>query len=360
MELEPIIPNLFELGDIETKSVIKACSRAHRALGELKGIATSMPNPNILLGTLPLQEAKDSSEIENIVTTQDDLYRSNYEHQIFASLSAKEVHRYAQAMSVGFSEVKETGMIKTSTIQAIQRILENNDAGFRKQSGTRLMNTKTGTSVYTPPQNPDQIKNLMDCLVRFINDSEGVDYDPLVKMALIHHQFESIHPFYDANGRTGRILNILYLVLQGVLDTPILYLSRYINRNRTDYYRLLQATRDTNSWEDWLLFMIGGIEETSIQTIRTINAIKNLMAEHKILIKGRAPKIYSHELINNLYQYPYTKVDFVARDCGVHHNTALHRLSLLVNLGILERLKYGKTYFYVNKKLFSLLSDSTI
>ncbi|MDU8924947.1 Fic/DOC family N-terminal domain-containing protein [Pasteurellaceae bacterium LIM206] len=350
------LPDLFKLGEIETKAVFKACSLAHQALGELKGIVNTMPNQGILLGTLPLQEAKDSSEIENIITTQDDVYSSNYQTQQFSSLAAKEVHRYAHAMQYGFNEINKNQLITITTIKSVQQILENNNAGFRRQAGTQLINQHTGKSIYTPPQDPEEIVRQMAALERFINASEMIDYDPLVKMALIHHQFESIHPFYDGNGRTGRIINILYLVLQGLLDTPILYLSRYINQHKAEYYRLLQSVGNERHWENWLLFMLSGIEQTAKQTICLITEIKALMQKHKQTIKTHLPKLYSHELINNLYKYPYTKVEFVAQDCEIHRNTALRRLTELEQIGIIKRVKLGRETFYVNAELFALLA----
>ncbi|QPB42308.1 Fic family protein [Rodentibacter haemolyticus] len=351
------VPDLFSLPDVETKAVLKAANLAHQALGELKGIVNTMPNQDILLSTLPLQEAKDSSEIENIITTQDDMYASNYETQHFSSLAAKEVHRYAQAMQFGFQQVKTYQLLTLSTIKNVQQILENNNAGFRCQAGTKLIDQNTGKSVYTPPQSNNEIEYYMGKLALFINDSEQLDYDPLVKMAIIHHQFESIHPFYDGNGRTGRIINILYLVLNGLLDKPILYLSRYINQNKREYYYLLQEVRDTESWEKWLLFMLKGIEKTAKQTLNLVTEIKSLMQKHKKIIKDANPKLYSHELINNLYKYPYTKVEFLAEDCEVHRNTALKRLTELELLGIVKKTKIGRESFYVNQELFELLAQ---
>lgn len=349
------IPDLFSLGEIENKAVLKACNTAHQALGELKGVVQTMPNQNILLGTLPLQEAKESSEIENIITTQDDLYQSNAATHQFTTVAAKEVHYYAQAMALGFESVRTDKLITLNLIKDIQAALEGNNAGFRKQKGTGLVNQTTKEIVYMPPQQPDEIERYMSALERFINDSEHLDYDPLVKMALIHHQFESIHPFYDGNGRTGRILNILYLIQQDLLDTPILYLSRYINRNKSQYYQLLQAVRDTQNWEAWLVFMLNGITETAKRTVILINDIKALMQQHKQLIRTHLPQIYSHELLNNLYKHPYTKIDFVVRDCQIHRNTARTRLEALVEIGILKKEKIGKENFYINVALYEML-----
>ncbi|AIL32009.1 Fic family protein [Basilea psittacipulmonis] len=351
------LPDLFNLGNIENKTILKACNVAHQALGELKGVVHSMPNQNILLTTLPIQEAKESSAIENIITTQDDLYKSNADNLEFPSIAAKEVHRYGLAMAIGYEQVKQHKLITLRLIKDVQERLEGNNAGFRQQAGTALINQHTGETVYTPPQLPSEIENGMAKLTEFINNSEQIDYDPLVKMALIHHQFESIHPFYDGNGRTGRIINILYLIQQDLLETPILYLSRYINQHKEQYYRLIQQVRDTQNWEEWILFILQGIAQTAKQTTVLINQIKEFMQKHKHLIRRELPKIYSHELINNIYQYPYTKIDFVARDCRIHRNTASKYLEELVKLGVLKKEKIGKDNFYINTNLFNLLGE---
>jgi len=347
---------LTELGDIETKAVLKATAKAHQALGELKGLAVTLPNQYILLATLSLQEAKESSEIENIITTQDDLYRSHYPTQQFTSNNAKEVHCYAKALEVGYETVKKTGILTNNTIIDIQHIIENNDAGFRKQGGTKLINQQTQQVVYTPPQTGDEIIKLMSELEAFINNGELSDYDDLVKMALIHHQFESIHPFYDGNGRTGRIVNILFLSKQNLLGAPILYLSRYLNRNKAEYYTLLQQVRETNNWEPWLLYMLKALQITSQDTLATIKAMMALMQKHKHLIKTQLPKLYSHELINNLFIHPYTKVEFLVNELNIHRNTASKYLNQLVDIGILTKHKLGKDNYYLNTELFNLFT----
>ncbi|NRA60739.1 MAG: Fic family protein [Psychrobium sp.] len=340
---------LEQLGDIESKAVLKATAKAHQALGELKGLAVTMPNQYLLLATLSLQEAKESSEIENIITTQDDLYRSNYQTQKFLSTSAKEVHNYAKAL--------ETGLLTNNTIIEIQRIIESNNAGFRTQGSTQLINQQNSEVVYTPPQAAQHIVDLMGDLEKFVNDDELNDYDDLVKMALIHHQFESIHPFYDGNGRTGRILNILFLSKQKLLGAPILYLSRYLNSNKSEYYQLLQQVRDTNNWEPWLLFMLKALQVTSQDTLKTIKGLIALMQSYKQTIKAKLPKIYSHELINNLFTHPYTKVEFLTQDLNVHRNTASKYLNQLVDIGLLTKPKLGKDNYYLNSKLYELLSN---
>ncbi|MBL4766010.1 MAG: Fic family protein [Colwellia sp.] len=352
---------LEQLGDIESKAVLKATAKAHQALGELKGLAMTMPNQYILLATLSLQEAKESSEIENIITTQDDLYRSYYPAQHFISTSAQEVHNYAKALATGFDTINTSGLLTNNTIIDIQQIIESNNAGFRTQGGTQLVDQTNQKKVYTPPQTGQQIIDLMSDLERFINDDQLSDYDDLVKMALIHHQFESIHPFYDGNGRIGRILNILYLSKKKLLGAPILYLSRYLNKNNAQYYQLLQAVRDnkTNNddWQAWLLFMLKALQVTSQDTLQTIKGIIALMQSCKQTIKAKLPKIYSHELINNLFTHPYTKVEFVTDELGIHRNTASKYLNQLVEIGLLTKHKLGKDNYYLNRELYDLLSN---
>jgi Fic family protein len=356
---EHTLPNLpFEI-ELETKPVLKKLAKAHRALAELKGVTAIIPNQIILINTLSLQEAKDSSAIENIITTQDDLYQSDAVTNQFRSLAAKEVHHYATALRSGYANVRHDGLLTNNMILNMQSILEENSAGFRKVPGTSLKNEQTGEVVYTPPQDPNEIVRLMANLEQFINDDDRCDWDPLVKMAIIHHQFESIHPFYDGNGRTGRIINILYLVKQGLLDMPVLYLSRYINQNKADYYRLLQTSRSYENWEPWLLFMLDGVEQTSIQTTQLIQGIRQLMQIYKHRLRSELPKIYSQDLLNNLFCHPYTKVEFVERDLQVHRNTAYKYLESLVEAGLMSKYKLGKENFYLNDELYKLLSNSS-
>lgn len=307
-----------------------------------------------MIDTLSLQEAKDSSAIENIITTHDDLYQSDNLSQQFVTLAAKEVHAYASALRQGFERVRQTDLLTNNDILTIQASIENNRAGFRKLPGTALKNDLTGETVYTPPA-PDEIEPLMRDLERFINDESLCDWDPLTKMAVIHHQFESIHPFYDGNGRTGRILNILYLVKENLLANPILYLSRFINQNKGDYYRLLQSVRDTKDWEPWILFMLEGIEQTSHQTTQLTLGIKELMTSYKFTMRKQVPKIYSQDLINNLFRHPYTKIDFVVNELEIHRNTATKYLEELVRIGLLSKHKLGKDNFYLNENLYQLL-----
>jgi Fic family protein len=238
----------------------------------------------------------------------------------------------------------------------MQAGLEGNHAGFRSQCGTALKNEQTGEIVYSPPQELQQIETLMKNLEHFINVDELCEWDPLVKMAVIHHQFESIHPFFDGNGRTGRILNILYLVKQELLDTPILYLSRYINQNKSEYYRLLQAVRDKGAWEEWVMFMLEGVRQTAYQTIGIVREMKTLMLQYKQKMRSET-KNYSQDLLNHLFSHPYTKIDFVEKELGIHRNTATKYLDELVTIQLLTKHKYGKQNFYLNDKLFELLHN---
>ncbi len=351
------IPTLPFSTELETKPVLKKIAAARSALAELKGAASGIPNESILISTLSLQEAKDSSAIENIITTHDELYRADTFAKQFASTAAKEVHSYAQALRNGFEIVKEKGFISNNHILQIQSLIEENSAGFRKLPGTALKNEQTGETVYTPPQHQDQIIELMSNLEQFMNDDSLCDWDPLVKMAVIHHQFESIHPFYDGNGRTGRIINILYLVKEGLLHIPILYLSRYINQHKAEYYKLLQKVRTENAWHEWVLYMLTSIEETSLQTIQQIHGIKKLMLQHKQKLRGELPKIYSQDLLNNIYRHPYTKIDFVMTDLGVSRPTATKYLDELTTIGLLHLEKLGRDNYYINKDLFDLLAN---
>jgi Fic family protein len=341
--------------DLENKTVLKCLPSAHAALAELKGIVTAIPNQNILINTLGLQEAKDSSAIENIITTHDDLYKSELKLGSFKSLNTKEVQNYVAAMKKGFELTLKSGLLTNKTILQIQEVLEGNSAGFRRLPGTSLKNTATGTVVYTPPQNYDEINHLMTNLEMFINDSHLCNFDPLVKMAIIHYQFESIHPFYDGNGRTGRIINILYLITEKLQNLPILYLSNYIIKNKSDYYRLLQDVREKNKWEEWLIFMIKGVEQTSRETIELIIQIRDLMMIYKNKLRDNY-KFYSQDLLNNLFKHPYTKIEFIQSDLNVSRVTAASYLNQLTQDKLLTKKKLGTGNYYINEPLFELLS----
>lgn len=353
------IPTLPLTIDLESKKVLKKVVASNKALAELNGVSETIPNEQIILNTLSLQEAKDSSAIENIITTHDELFSSDSLSKEFTSVAAKEVYNYSSSLKSGFQLVKKTGLLTSNNIIDIHTILEETRTGFRKVPGTSLKNDQTGEVIYTPPQSFKEINEYMQNLESFINDPSLSDLDPLVKVAIIHHQFESIHPFYDGNGRTGRIINILYMVKEELLHLPILYLSRYINQNKAEYYRLLQETRDTNEWENWILFMLEAIEKTSKQTIFIIKGIKQLMQSYKEKVRTELPKIYSQDLINNLFKHPYTKIDFVVEDLGVARQTASRYLDQLVDLGLVYLQKIGKENFYINIELYHFLNKAT-
>ena len=345
--LEALDPARFD-----TPVILKRLASSSRALAELKGVAASIPNQGILINTLGLQEAKDSSEIENIVTTHDELFKDDVLPEGFASPAAKEVLRYRQALRVGFEQVRASGLITTNHLITIQAELERNNAGFRRLPGTALKDG-AGRTVYTPPQDPAEIVRLMSELERFVNDDSLFSADPLIKMALIHHQFESIHPFYDGNGRTGRILNVLYLVSQGLLDIPVLYLSNYIVRTKASYYRLLQAARDDDAWEDWVVYLLTAVEVTARQTIATVNDIKAALFDYKHRIRA-GYKFYSQDLINNLFMHPYTKIEFVQRDLKVSRLTATKYMDALAAGGFVNKQKMGRANYYVNPVLSAI------
>ncbi len=340
----------------ETVGILKKLGTASRALAELKGVTASIPHPEILINTLSMQEAKDSSAIENIVTTHDELFKDDALPEEQSNPAAKEVLRYRQALRTGFELVRQTRLLTNNHILAIQRELEQNDAGFRKLPGTTLQDG-AGNVVYTPPQHPDEIVALMNDLEAVINDPDVFPVDPLVKMTLIHHQFESIHPFYDGNGRTGRIVNVLFLVKERLLDIPILYLSRHIVRQKTDYYRLLQSVRNQGEWEPWVLFMLDAVEVTARDTTATVKWINNAMMTYKHRIRDRH-KFYSQDLINNLFTHPYTKIAFIERDLGVSRLTASKYLDALTDDGLLAKHKIGRSNYYVNKALNAILTGT--
>ena len=351
----PILPLRRE---VETKAVLKQAAKAHRRLAELKGAVLSIPNKTILINTLSLQEAKDSSAVESIITTHDELYKAELSFHTATSPAAKEVQSYSGALIHGFELVKKHELLTCNDIIEIYRRIKHNQAGFRNTPGTALINDRTGESVYQPPQSYDDIVSYMSNLEKFINDDSISDLDPLVKMCIIHHQFESIHPFSDGNGRTGRIVNILYLVLQGLLDYPILYLSRYIIKNKEEYYRLIQSVRDQEEWESWILFLLKGLEDTSQETVSLVLNIKELMLEYKQKIRSELPKIYSQDLLNNLFKHPYTKIDFICDELNISRPTATSYLNKLVDNGFLAKMKLGRDNFYLNMKLFDLLLNA--
>ena len=340
MKLSP-----FNDFDLKTPRILEALNEASRSLAELKGFANSIPNQHILINAITINEAKDSSEIENIVTTHDSIYKVLTESG-FKDESAKEVVDYRSAIWRGYEIIKEKGFISTNVLVELQGIIEHNNAGVRKTSGTNLVNSKTGEVIYTPPQEEKEIRDLLKNLEDYINKNDD-EVDPLIKMALIHYQFETIHPFYDGNGRTGRILNVLYLVLNNLLDSPILYLSNYINKNKDEYYKLFTKFRENDNYEDWIIYILKGIEETSKNTIELIKLIQNEIT--------KLPKIYSDELLDSLFFEVYTRIGYIEERCNVTRQTSATYLNSLVDAGLLEFEKVGRESIYKNIRLIDLL-----
>jgi Fic family protein len=338
---------------LRVQAVWEVLIEAHRQLAELKGLCDSLPNGGLLIDTLAIQEAKDSSEIENIITTHDELYQGGES----GSAAAKEVRHYVAALRVGFAAVRSEKMIRLSTLLAVQAEIEQNRAGLRTLPGTVLKN-QTGETVYEPPQHPEEVARLMADLIDFIHADDGLD--ALLRMAIVHHQFESIHPFYDGNGRTGRILNLLILQREGLLDFPVLYLSRYITSTKPEYYRLLQETRRSGDWAAWCVYLVKGVALTARHEIRLIKSLQVLMQATAERLRSELPKIMSQDLLNNLFRYPYTKIEFVERDLQVSRITAAKHLDALAEKAFVRKQKIGRSNFYINQPLFDLLSNMTL
>jgi len=364
---EQKLPMLPPNAELETKAVLKQLVRSNRALAELKGYADTIPNKHILINAVMINEAKDSSAIENIITTHDDLYKAMSDAS-GASPAAKEVVSYRTALWQGYELVKSREMLTTNMIVEIQETIEKNRAGIRKLPGTVLRNERTGETVYTPhrlhgravceandqPAGEAEIRELLSNLEKYINEDYN-DIDALIKLAVIHYQFESIHPFYDGNGRTGRIINMLYLVLKELLDSPILYLSRYIIRNKSAYYRLLQEVRTHDNWEEWIIYILTGIEETAEETLRLVKRINVEVETMSAEIREKLPKIYPKELIDLLFYEFYTKTVYIEKGLSVTRKTAVNYLSFLEEEGFLTSEKIGKERIYQNKRLYDLV-----
>ena len=341
-----------------TPSIYKALNLASRKLGELNGFIKTIPNQNILINSLVLQEAKDSSEIENIITTHDELFSAQIDEEKITQ-NAKEVLRYEIALKKGYSLIKKDKLLLNRHILEIQKQLEQNNAGFRTQSGTMLKNPTTGEIKHIPPQNIENINRLMANLEKYINDDLD-DFDPLIRLALIHYQFETIHPFYDGNGRTGRIINVLYLVYKEILDLPILYLSAYIIKNKTEYYKLLQSVSERSAWNDWIEYILKGIEQTAIASVDMIKSIDQAMREFGNLLQEKEPKIYSKDFLELLFSYPYTKIESLEKNLQISRQTASKYLKISQDLGLSKCVKLGRNSYFINISLYEILRKGLI
>lgn len=339
--------------DLETKPVLKQAIAANKALAELKGAGELVPNQSVLIQSIGLQEAKLSSEIENIVTTNDELYRAFANQGEKADQHTKEVLRYNDALWHGFDAIKNGNRpLSTNLFVELFQIIKQSAAGIRKTPGTKLANG-AGEVIYTPPEGEAVLRDKLANLERFIYDDDGID--PLIKLAVVHYQFEAIHPFTDGNGRTGRILNVLFLVEQGLLEIPVLYLSRYIIENKNAYYTGLRRVTENGEWEAWILYVLGAIEQTARETRKRILAIRDLMNSDIERVKAELPKIYSKDLLELIYRQPYCKIRFL-EDAGIaQRQTASNYLKELGRIGLLDSIKLGRERYYVNHKFLDLL-----
>ena len=348
------LPKLPPKADVETARLLKKAASARGALGELKGVGKLLPNEAILLNTLILEEARDSSEIENIITTRDNLYKAFASGSKNIDPATKEVLRYRSALWKGYELVQKKGFISTNMIVDIQEELIETNAGIRKLPGTKLANDKTGQVIYTPPEGEHVIRDLLGNLEKYLNDEQGID--PLVVMAILHYQFEAIHPFYDGNGRTGRIINVLYLMLRELLDLPILYLSSYIINHKTEYYKLLLRVTTHNEWEAWIMFILNAIEKTAHDTIKKVNIIHELLQNTIEEVKKKLPDIYTKELVELLFDQPYSKIQLLVEHKIAKRQTAAVYLDQLTKIGILKKTRVGKEALFLNRKLFDVFS----
>ncbi len=344
----PLLPPSVEL---ETKDVLKAAIEANRVLANLRGLAAQIPNQGVLINSIVLQEARLSSEIENIVTTNDELYRADVDADGHTDLHTKEVLRYREALKFGFDALK-TKPLTTNLFVEIVRIIKKQDIGVRRLPGTALMDT-AGTVVYTPPVGEALLRDKLSNLEQYIYATDGLD--PLVKMAVLHYQFEAIHPFDDGNGRTGRILNLLYLVHAGLLDIPVLFLSRYIMANKAEYYTGLRGVTERQDWEPWLLYMLRAVSSTAQETFDQVTRIRLLMETVRSRVQSEAPKIYSKDLVELIFRHPYTKIQFLVDARLAKRQTASMYLQSLADMGILRASKQGREMYYINEVLLAEL-----
>lgn len=348
------LPLLPPKADIETKKILRKAISAGRALAQLNGTLLNLPNPTLFLDTIYLQEAKASSEVENIITTNDDLYKSVVADRKVENSAIKEVLSYKEALWLGLEELKTKPIITTNLCIKIVQCIKQNNASIRNTPGTTLSNT-TGKIIYTPPSGEPIIREKLANLEKFINENETLD--PLIKMAILHYQFEAIHPFSDGNGRTGRILLLLYLKLSGLLDTPAIYLSEYIIKNKVEYYRCLRDVTEKKEWEDYILYMLDMIEETSQKGLKRLNKITTAMEETATQIKNKLPKVYSKDLIEIIFRLPYTKRQHLIDENIGNLKTVGNYLIALEENGFLKSEKVGKEKLYLNQKLLEILGN---
>lgn len=347
------LPDLPPKADIETKIILKKIISASRALSELKGAIKNLPNPMLFIDTINLQEAQASSAIENIITTQDELFQATITDKKIENLATKEVIHYKDALWYGLEQIKKKPILTTNLFIAIMQIIKENASGIRNVPGTQLKNPATGKVVYTPPEGEKIIRDKLKALEIFINTDD--DTDPLVKLALIHYQFEAIHPFFDGNGRTGRIILLLYLQHSGLMDMPALYLSNYILKNRNDYYTKLRNVTEKNDWQSWILYILDMVEATAENGKQRIVRIEKLMQRMTKDIQKQLPKVYSRELVEELFRLPYTKRNNIVSAGVGNIKTVGNYLISLEEKGFLKSVMLGKEKLYLNFRLMEIL-----
>jgi len=347
-----VLPPNYSFEDLE---IWKKVNSANIALSRLSGEAKSIPNREVLIEPLSFREAVASSEIENIHTTIDEAFQTSYFDERELKKEQKETKNYREALFTGYNLIKQNGYLNTNGYIKIQSCLEPDKGGLRKIPGTQIKNQSSGEVYYTPPVGEELIRSLLKNYEDYFNDFSD-DIDPLIKMAVLHYQFECIHPFYDGNGRTGRILMVLYLCLAKRLELPILFVSGFINKHRSDYYRLLREVTSNNNWKSWILFMLEAIEEQSNKTTQSVSGIRELMYKYRELINRKKPKIYSAELVEYLFSYPFYSQPSLQKKLGISsRNTAYKYFSELRDLGILQEEKYKKEKVYFCPEFHNLL-----
>lgn len=352
------LPNLPPANFTESNEMLRHLAKAARHLGELEGLCASLPDPQLLINTIVLQESKDSSAIENIVTTQDELYKAATDEGA-ASDAAKEVLSYREALYVGLQKMKEQkDLLLTNTMVEIVQTIKQNESGIRNTPGTAMKNVIYGEVIYTPPCCEDVLREKLAALEQFINDPDTSPLDPLIKMAFIHYQFEAIHPFADGNGRTGRIVNALYLVQQQLTSQPVLYLSAYIVKYKTEYYQLLRGVTEKNNWHDWVMYLLTALIETAQFTTRKIRSMLLLKDEIEERMKLTLGSSFSYELLQLMFTLPYLKIELLEKKEIAHRQTASTWLKKLVKAEILRPKKIGRITYFINYRLIELLSNN--
>jgi Fic family protein len=347
----PLLPPAIEL---ETKAVLKQAIAATRAVAQLRGMGGVLPNQGVLISSLLLQEAKMSSEIENIVTTNDELYRAFADMDGKTDLATKEVLHYQEALLKGYQALLAGRPLTTTLFVEIASAIKQHDMQIRRLPGTAIQNQASRNIVYTPPEGEMLIRDKLQDLERFLYADD--DLDPLVKMAVAHYQFEAIHPFSDGNGRTGRILNILFLIDQGLLELPVLYLSQFIIEHKNAYYEGLRRVTEEGAWEDWIVYMLRAVEETARHTCKRITAIRALMDRYTLEIREKFPKYYSKDLVELLFRQPYCKIRFLEEAGIAKRQTASQYLQALSSGGYLHAVRRGREIYYINVEFFDLLT----